>query len=509
MRRGTDLKGWHAIDARPDCWEPEEVSEWFLPETERPWTSGNLVVPRVHGVGYFARLLEVIGAAGAGDRIFFTDWRGDADERMADDGPTVADLLSSAAGRGVEIRALMWRSHPGRLNGEENSHLGRVINECGGEALLDERVRRGGSHHQKLLVVRRKGRPEEDVAFVGGIDLCHGRRDDAAHAGDPQAPPMDDRYGESPPWHDAMAEIRGPAVAHVLDTFAERWDDETPLDHRNPYRALAQRVVGMPRHPEALPERWDPPPEAGRHQVQLLRTYAAKRPVYPFAPDGERSIARAYSHAFRRARRLVYVEDQYFWSDVVATTLAEALEREPGLTVIAVVPRYPEEDGRVSGPPMMYGQRLAWDRLRAAGGERFVMFDLENHAGTPIYVHAKVCVVDDEWMTIGSDNLNLRSWTHDSELTCAVVDPDGELPRSVRSSLWAEHLGLPADDARLADLHSALGLWHERVGAPGSRVRPHVPPPVSRRTARWAGVAYRRLYDPDGRPRWLRGTSEF
>jgi len=58
------------------------------------------------------------------------------------------------------------------------------------------------------------------------------------------------------------------------------------------------------------------------------------------------------------------------------------------------------------------------------------MFDLHNAEGTPIYVHAKVCIVDDEWMTIGSDNLNLRSWTHDSELTCAVVDPDGNLRKT-------------------------------------------------------------------------------
>ncbi len=79
-------------------------------------------------------------------------------------------------------------------------------------------MRRGGSHHQKLFVVRRKGRPEDDVAFVGGIDLCHGRRDDADHAGDPQAPPLDERYGDTPPWHDLMAEIHGPAVAHALDT---------------------------------------------------------------------------------------------------------------------------------------------------------------------------------------------------------------------------------------------------------------------------------------------------
>ena len=185
------------------------MSEWFLPESERPWTSGNLVVPRVHGATYFARLVEVIGATESGDRIFFTDWRGDADERLTEDGPTVAELLRQAAARDVEVRALMWRSHPGQLNGEENGHLGRIINECGGEALLDERVRYGGSHHQKLLVVRHQDRPQDDVAFVGGIDLCYSRRDDASHAGDPQAAPLDDRYGDAPPWHDAMAEIRG------------------------------------------------------------------------------------------------------------------------------------------------------------------------------------------------------------------------------------------------------------------------------------------------------------
>ncbi len=485
------------------------MTDWFLPDAERPWTAGNLVTPHVHGTSYFARLLEVIGSTASEDRIYLTDWRGDADELMTEEGPTVAELLSSAGRRGVEVRALLWRSHPGRLNSEENQHLGAVINESGGEALLDERVRRGGSHHQKLLVVRRKGRPEEDVAFVGGIDLCHGRRDDAEHAGDPQAPPLDERYGPTPPWHDAMAEIRGPAVAHVLDTFAERWDDATPLDHRNPYRAIAHRLARMPRHPEQLPERWDPPPEAGPHLVQILRTYPAKRPAYPFAPAGERSIAKAYSRAFARARRLIYIEDQYFWSDTVATTLADALRREPELQVIAVVPRYPEEDNRIGGPPMMYGQRLAWDLLHEAGGDRFAMFDLENAAGTPIYVHAKVCVVDDHWMTIGSDNLNLRSWTHDSELTCAVVDPDGELPRSLRTSLWAEHLGLAPDDPRLSDLSGALALWTERVGASGSRISRHVPTALSARTRLWARAAYRTFYDPDGRPRKLRGTTDF
>jgi phosphatidylserine/phosphatidylglycerophosphate/cardiolipin synthase-like enzyme len=487
------------------------MSDWFLPEQERPWTAGNLVVPHVHGAGYFARLLQVVGATQAGDRIFFTDWRSDADERLTEDGPTIGELLALAARRGVEVRGLLWRSHSDkmRFNAQENLHLGAVINEAGGEALFDERVRRGGSHHQKLVVVLRQGRPADAVAFVGGLDLCHGRRDDAEHLGDPQAPPLDERYGPRPPWHDASLEIRGPAVSHVLDVFSERWDDPTPLDHRNPYRALVHRSAGMPRHPESLPERWDPPPACGPHEVQVLRTYPAKHPPFPFAPDGERSIAHAYERAFARARRLVYIEDQYFWSRVVVQTLADALRREPALQVIAVVPRFPEEDSAVSGTPMRLGQQQAVDVLREAGGSRFAMYDPENAAGTPVYVHAKVCVVDDAWMTCGSDNLNLRSWTHDSEVTCAVVDPEGRLPHEFRTTLWAEHLSLAPDDPRLADLDRATALWAERAAAPGARIRAHVVPEVRRLAGLWAAPAYRSLFDPDGRPRSLRRTDRF
>jgi phosphatidylserine/phosphatidylglycerophosphate/cardiolipin synthase-like enzyme len=487
------------------------MSAWFLPEEDRPWTAGNLVVPHVHGADYFERLVQVVGGALEGDRIFFTDWRGDADELLAECGPTIGELLADAAGRGVEIRALLWRSHSDRVrfNAQENRHLGVVINDAGGEALFDERVRRGGSHHQKLLVVQRWGGSHEDVAFVGGIDLCHGRRDDKEHLGDPQAASLDERYRPNPPWHDAALEIRGPAVSHVLDVFSERWDDPTPLDHRNPYRALLRRATRMPKHPEPLPERWDPPPERGPHLVQILRTYPAKRPPFPFAPQGERTIAQAYEHAFARARRLVYVEDQYFWSEAVTGALAGALRREPALRVIAVVPRFPEKDSVISGTPMRLGQQRARELLHRAGGDRFAMYDLQNAAGTPIYVHAKVCIVDDEWMACGSDNLNLRSWTHDSEVTCAVVDPEGRLPRELRATLWAEHLTLAPDDPRLLDLDHATDLWAERAEDPRARIRPLALTPVRRAVRLWADPADRILCDPDGRPRDLRGTNEF
>ena len=107
---------------------------------------------------------------------------------------------------------------------------------------------------------------------------------------------------------------------------------------------------------------------------------------------------------------------------------------------------------------MLYGQRAAWDLLR--GRRRRTASPSSTSRtpeGAPVYVHAKVCVVDDSWMAVGSDNFNLRSWTHDSEVTCAVVDPTGSLPRNVRTSLWAEHLGLPQDEPRMSDPGGADG----------------------------------------------------
>jgi phosphatidylserine/phosphatidylglycerophosphate/cardiolipin synthase-like enzyme len=506
------------------------------------WSDGNLVRPLIHGATYFEALHSELTALEAGDRVWFTDWRGDPDERMLPDGPAIGDLLSSLARKGVEVRGLVWRSHGERtstaISGRSNELLGREINDAGGEVLLDQRVRLFGSHHQKLFVLRRRNDPSRDVAFVGGIDLCHSRRDDADHLGDPQALTLDPRYGTTPPWHDASLELRGPVVADVLAIFAERWDDPTPLDRRTPYRMLQQRLARMPRHPKPLPEAAPAPPPAGPHTVQLLRTYAPKRPPFPFAPNGERSIARAYAKAFSRARSLIYVEDQYLWSAEVAAGIVKALKRNPDLHVIAVVPRYPNSDGPLAGPPSRIGQLRAIRMLRRAAPDRVGVFDLENEAGTPIYVHAKICIVDDTWTTCGSDNFNRRSWTTDSELTCAVLDttPDTREPqrvdhdggvsrrfaRDLRLTLWAEHLGIDPDDPLLLDPARALATWNasadsldgwHRAGTgaprPAGRVRHHRTEPVTRFQRLWATPAYRVGVDPDSRPGSLRRTARF
>jgi phosphatidylserine/phosphatidylglycerophosphate/cardiolipin synthase-like enzyme len=541
--------------------EDPAVAAWFLSPAERgnphtdidrqrgdgrAWTLDNRAIPLVHGAVYFARLLDAVRDLGEGDLVLMTDWRGDADERLGDeDGSEVGEVLAGLARRGVAVRGLVWRSHPhqARLSEQEAAHLADVVNEAGGQLLLDQRVRRAGSHHQKLVVVRRPDRDGDgdddgDVAFVGGVDLCHGRRDDEAHTGDPQVIELDPAYGDRPPWHDIQLEVRGPAVGDLAVTFRERWDDPTPLDHRNPWRYALRRVTDQPRHPEPLPPQPADPAPAGPHAVQVLRTYPAKRPRFPFAPDGERSIARAYEKAFGRARRLVYIEDQYLWSEQVTRSLAGALEREPELRLVAVVPRFPEQNGSVAGPAERIGHQKALDRVLAAGGDRVLLLDIENEAGTPIYVHAKACVVDDVWATIGSDNLNMRSWTHDSELTCAVVDTtrDGREPtdpggrgegartfaRDLRLQLAGEHLGRSADDPELLSAEGWFAAWKQTAEAldawysagctgprPRGRARAHRPTPVPRLAAWWATPAYRAFVDPDGRPRRLRRRGEF
>jgi phosphatidylserine/phosphatidylglycerophosphate/cardiolipin synthase-like enzyme len=505
------------------------------PSNPGAWCGGNDVRPLFHGATYFRRLHAELSALRAGDRVFFTDWSGDPDEQLLPSGAPVGDVLRDRVLAGVEVRGLVWRSHSEWLHftAEANRRFGRRLNEAGAAVLLDQRVPVFGSHHQKLVVIQHDGRPEQDVAFVGGIDLCYGRRDDATHDGDPQQPPMDPRYRGRAPWHDATFELRGPVVGDVLRCFVERWNDPTALDSRTPYRMFTQRLARMPRHPAALPEAFPDPPPAGRHTVQVLRTYGRKLPPYPFAPDGERSVAHAYRKAFGLARSLVYVEDQYLWSGFVVESLCAALRRSAGLRVIAVLPRYPDADGPLTGPANRLGRIDALRRLDAAGPGRVAAYDLENGVGTPIYVHAKICVIDDVWTTCGSDNLNRRSWTSDSELTVAVLDPqrdareprdvsahgDGarRLPRDLRLQVMAEHLELSEDDERLLDPVSAFELWRTRAAAleawysggrrgprPPGRARPHRPEPVSRVQAAWSRPLYRVLYDPDGRPMRLK-----
>lgn len=522
-------------DAEAEPLEPGHP--WLLTASQRGNRStrmrvasqGNAVRPIVHGRPYFAELAHAVDRMQPGDLVLLAGWRVDPDELVRDDGTTITDLLSRAASRGVLVRGLVWRSQMDRMrfSRRQNRRFARAVNAAGGEILLDQRVRPFGSHHQKFVVLRHPAHPEEDRAYLGGIDIAHSRRDDADHRGDHQRMPFARWYGGEPAWHDVQVEVRGPAVADVEEVFRERWADPASLSRR-PW-LLVPHLLDLPeRRPYPLPEPLPEPPPAGTSTVQLLRTYPNRRPGYPFAPLGERSVARGYAKALRRARRLVYLEDQYLWSGGVADVFASALRANPDLHLVAVVPRFPDQDAELTIPVALHGHSQALDVVREAAPGRVHILDLENTAGSPVYVHSKICVVDDVWATVGSDNFNRRSWTHDSELTAAVLDEqrdrreptdpaglgDGArtFARDLRLELWREHLDLD-DDALLLDPDDAVATLLERVAAldawyDGGRVGPR--PPGRLRAHRmaaptpWqrilASPAYRAVVDPDGRP---------
>ncbi|HWD82431.1 MAG TPA: phospholipase D-like domain-containing protein, partial [Kribbella sp.] len=157
------------------------------------------------------------------------------------------------------------------------------------------------------------------------------------------------------------------------------------------------------------------------------------------------------------------------------------------------------------------------EALRRLDSDRVAVYDLENADGVPIYVHAKVCIVDDRWTTCGSDNFNRRSWTNDSELTCAIDSPD--FARSLRSELWSEHLGTAEPELepvsgfeQWRSTASALDDWYAngcRGPRPPGLIRSHHPQAVSRLQSYWAGWLAHHLYDPDGRTRAARRTNAF
>jgi phosphatidylserine/phosphatidylglycerophosphate/cardiolipin synthase-like enzyme len=272
---------------------------------------------------------------------------------------------------------------------------------------LDARERPMHCHHEKLVIV------DGEVAFVGGVDmtsLAGDRYDTSDH-------PLRGGLG----WHDVGTRIRGPAVADVDRHFRTRWNAVTGDD------------LGPPAEPGWI---------ADGIAVQIVRTVPEK--IYDFLPQGDFRILEAYVRALRTARQFVYLENQFLWSPEIVAILERKLLDPPSLDfrIVVLLPRNPN-NGRDDTRGQV-GRLIAADD----GAGRFLAVTTRQRAGAvtgPVYVHAKVGIVDDCWMTIGSANLNEHSLFNDSEMNILVCD--GHLVRQTRIRLWAEHL-----ERDLADL---------------------------------------------------------
>lgn len=413
-----------------------EAPQWFsggFPPREH-----NQLEPLIDGQAAFEAMLEAI--KGAQDYVFIAGWALtpsfalDRSQALPSPDGLLTEVLARVSER-VPVKILVWSGSflffqpTRRLTALARDELRRVAPRL--DCRLDDMARPTHCHHQKMIVV------DGQVGFVGGLDLTTLEGDRWDKPGHPL------RFGRG--WHDAALRVKGEVVADLEASFAQRWEavtGERDLPHRAP----------------ALEPDWDTP-------SQVVRTIPSR--TYPFARRGEFGIAHAYLAAIAGARRFIYLENQYLWSADIVEALIEAMNRdaaEPCRVVIVLPAR--ADMGKHDNDQHV-------ERLRRADGGRGIFQAYSLYSGgpasgphgldfRPVYVHAKVAIVDDEWYMVGSANLNRRGLATDTELNVQAIDRDGA--RALRLRLWAEHLGCapeeiaPADPVELIDT-----LWVERA----------------------------------------------
>lgn len=440
----------------------ESIEATFASSGPYPARPGNLVIPWIDGVPFYERLAAAL--RGARTRVWAVVSFIEPGFRFPD-GTAWWDLLDACRARGVDVRVLFWRNprffktaHVFLGGPDDRAFLARR------DATWAARWDSSGDddphcHHQKAFVVD-AGEPDA-LAFIGGMVLSHAT---LAHPG----------HHHGTEKHDAFLELRGPSVVDAEHNFVQRWN-------------LARRDPEAPPWPDEaragpleLPTRIPPP--CGDVRVQVCRTL--KPGLYPgttrspgAAPfdcsDGEQTILEHYRGAFAAARRSIYIENQHPGESSLLALLERALAR--GVQVVMVVPGDPmtaiyRASAEVAALP---AERRADHRYGAtfqqlAGLARHPGFTMSalarsdpGAAGTwvhrEIYTHAKLCIVDGAWATLGSANLVDLSLIRDhSELNASFWGRGACMPLLRR--LIAEHTDQEAPDDDLAALAAIARL---------------------------------------------------
>jgi phosphatidylserine/phosphatidylglycerophosphate/cardiolipin synthase-like enzyme/membrane protein DedA with SNARE-associated domain len=298
----------------------------------------------------------------------------------------------------------------------------------------------GASQHQKLVVV------DDRIAFAGGIDLGKWRWDSSRHH------PDDDRRVDPsgnpyPPFHDLQMVVEGEAASVLGELARDRWRRATESEAK----AAASERVGDPWPPSIEPD--------VRHtRVGIARTMPAHE-----GRDEVREVEQLYLDSIRAARRFIYIENQYLSSHAIGKALAQRLEEDDGPEVVIVAPE--QTGGWLEQHTMdVLRARLLRDLRRADQQNRlrayFVRVSEDPHLS--VMVHAKLMVVDDRLVRIGSSNLSNRSMGLDSECdllieAAAEGDDNAQAIRGLRRRLLAEHLDVdPSSVGEAEEASSSL-----------------------------------------------------
>jgi phosphatidylserine/phosphatidylglycerophosphate/cardiolipin synthase-like enzyme len=334
----------------------------------------------------------------------------------------------------------------------------------------------GCSHHQKIVVI------DDCFAVCGGIDMTSDRWDTPEHIhDDPRRRRTNGRpYG---PWHDVTMMIEGEAARALGDLGRRRWRQAGG----KPMRPCApQKASAWPKRLEA---------EFRDVEIGIARTRAEFRDI------GElREVEALFVEQIGRAKRFIYAESQYFASRRIAEAIAEKLAEPDPPEILLINPLTAEgwlEQTAMDGARV----RLLHAIAESDHARRFRIFVPMTSGGAAIYVHAKLMIVDDEIIRVGSANMNNRSMGLDSE---ADVFIDAARPGNehaapaiarLRRRLLAEHCGIT--ESRLVALlaeHGSMAAAIDAAGNSGKHLAPFVLRPL---TDAEKAVADNALLDPE------------
>jgi phosphatidylserine/phosphatidylglycerophosphate/cardiolipin synthase-like enzyme len=416
---------------------------------------------------------------------------------------SVANVLSYAVGKGVDVRILLWETYT-LLFPANAQEAQSAFEPLGVRCLLDDSHMGLFNHpttalHQKTVVV------DNRFAFVGGVDMMiegngeYDRWDSKSHLFN--NPLRINNAGiSSHGWHDVHTVFEGQAVYDVERNFCQRWNavvqrhkmDEGLLLE---LPELADSVQGKTEHESR---------EVGDElYLQVTRTVPDR--IYDFAPDGIATILASYLCAIQNAQRFIYIENQYFWRrtflglensalgiphadmEQLIAALADAIAR--GVIVTFLLPDNPNVGREFTDDGLHYLWEQCAEAVKLGSlsaytlGTSFQKEGEERRYYRPIYVHGKVAIVDDAWITVGSANLNNRGMRDDAEMNVSITHP--RMAKALRMLLMAEHLGLSDEDTlfRIIEVIGQVRLTGELEKLSGNFAR------------QWAKVQ-RRLNDP-------------
>ncbi len=333
----------------------------------------------------------------------------------------------------------------------------------------------GCSHHQKIAVL------DNRLAVCGGIDMTVRRWDTREHkeVDERRKTPRGAQYG---PWHDASMMMEGEIAEALSELGRDRW-----------IRAGGVPLLPLKPREESL---WPEGLRAGFENIEIgvARTRAAYREW-----DEVKEVAELFVAHIRQAKHHIYAESQYFASRVVVEAIMERLAEDDPPEIVIVHPE--SADGWLEKQAMDHARaELVRCIEEAPNGDRFTIW-CPYSGETPIYVHAKIMIIDDQILRIGSANLNNRSLGLDSECDVFIDSTRkgnghaaDEIAR-IRLSLLAEHCGLEEEAMpELLEMHGSMAALIEASDGGERKLKRYVPPELDDAQEKLAGS---QLLDPE------------